>query len=367
MQVQFLDLIRSQKEARVQIDDAIKNVVDNGNFILGEQVEKFEKKLTNYCGVKHAIGVASGSDALFLALKALDIKEGDEVITTPFTFFATAGAISRCNAKPVFVDINKDYNINPEKIKESITKKTKAIIPVHLFGLPCDMNKIMKIAREYNLKVIEDAAQALGTEFEGKKVCSFGDAGCLSFFPTKNLGGAGDGGAVLTNNDELAEKIKILRVHGSKPKYFNKFIGINSRLDTLQAAILIAKFPFLEKWNKQRNEAAEFYNSSLKNTNGIFCPSNIKGRTYNIYTIRLKSKNQKDLLKEYLTKAGIGNGIYYPFPLHLQECYNYLGYKKGDFPESEKACQEILSIPLFPGITKEEQEYILNKIREVFK
>ncbi|MDD5650603.1 MAG: DegT/DnrJ/EryC1/StrS family aminotransferase [Candidatus Nanoarchaeia archaeon] len=366
MKIPFLDLNRSQKDIRKQIDEAIKNVIDEGNFILGSQVNKFEEELNRYFGVKHSISVASGSDALFLALKAIDIKEGDEVITTPFTFFATAGAISRCNAKPVFVDIDQDYNINTEKIKEVITKKTKAIIPVHLFGLPCNMNKIMKIAKDYNLKVIEDSAQAFGTKFEGKKISSFGDAGCLSFFPTKNLGGVGDGGAIITNDDELAEKIRILRVHGSKPKYYNKYIGINSRLDTLQAAILLVKFPYLEKWNKQRNEAAKIYNDLLKNVKEISCPVYLNGRTYNLYSIIIDEENRRNKLMEYLTKEGIGTGIYYPFPLHLQECYLGLGYKEGDFPETEKVCKSILSIPLFPGITKEEQEYIVSKIKEFF-
>lgn len=364
MQVPFLDLNRSSREARTEIDEAIKRVLDTGEFILGKQVGEFEKELAVYCRVKHAIGVASGSDALFLSLKALDIGQGDEVITTPFTFFATAGAISRTGAKPVFVDICEDYNINPEKIEQAITEKTKAIIPVHLYGLACKMDEIMEIARKHNIAVVEDAAQAFGTEYKGKKVCSIGDTGCVSFFPTKNLGGAGDGGAVLTNNDELAEKIRILRVHGSKPKYFHKIIGINSRLDALQAAVLRAKFPFLDKWNKQRNEAAEFYNSHLRNTEGISCPAHAEGRTYHIYTIRTKNRESRDALKEYLAKAGIGTGIYYPLPMHLQECYLKFGYKQGDFPETERASEEVLSIPLFPSITKEEQEYVCSKISE---
>ncbi|MBU4204845.1 DegT/DnrJ/EryC1/StrS family aminotransferase [Patescibacteria group bacterium] len=359
MKVEFIELKRQHQLIKKEINTAIQNVLDSGNFILGEEVKRFEEELAGYCGVKYAVGVASGSDALFLSLKALDVK--GEVITTPFSFFATAGAIFRAGARPVFVDIGEDYNINPDKIERAITKKTEAIIPVHLYGMPCNMQKIMEIAKKHNLKVIEDAAQALGTEFNGKKMGSFGDTGCLSFFPTKNLGCFGDGGAILTNNDGLAEKIRTLRVHGAKPKYFHKIIGINSRLDALQAAVLRVKLCFLEKWNKQRKEAAEFYNSSLRNLKNISCPVYVDGRTYNLYTIRTKNRDE---LKEYLTKNEIGSEIYYPLPLHLQECYSFLGYKKGDFPEAEKACQEVLSIPLFPGITKEEQEYVVSKIKE---
>ncbi|OQX71883.1 MAG: transcriptional regulator [Candidatus Cloacimonas sp. 4484_275] len=316
---------------------------------------------------KHAIGCASGTDALVLALKALEIGKDDEVITTPFTFFATAGSIHRVGAKPVFVDIKADtFNIDPEKIEAAITEKTKAIMPVHLFGQPAEMDKIMEIARKHGLKVIEDNAQGIGARFEGKVAGTIGDIGTLSFFPSKNLGAMGDGGMCLTNNDELAAKLRQLRVHGENPKYFHKWVGLNSRLDTLQAAVLLQKLPHLENWSEARRKNAEYYYEKMKNIPAIQLPViHKKAKTiYNQFTLIVENR---DGLLSYLKENEIGCAIYYPKPLHIQECFSYLNYKEGDLPVAERLAKKVISIPIFSELTTEQQDYVISKIEEFYK
>lgn len=362
MKVPMLDLDAQYEPIRQQVLNAMIEVFDSKKFISGPQVSELEDTIADYCQCKYAMGVSSGTDAILVSLMALDIGYGDEVITTPFTFFATAGCVHRVGAKPVFVDIDpRTYNLNPELIEERITEKTKAIIPVHLFGQTADMDPIMKIASKYNLFVIEDAAQAIGAEYKGKKAGSLGDVGCFSFFPSKNLGCCGDGGMVTTNSEELAEKIRILRAHGSKPKYYHKVVGGNFRLDTLQAAVILAKFPFLESWHKARQANADYYDEHLDNvvTTPYVAPEN--RMIYNQYTIRTP---ERDALKRKLDEAGIGNTIYYPVPLHLQECFAYLGYKEGDLPEAEKAAKEVISIPIYGELTMAQKEYIVETIKK---
>lgn len=337
--MQFIDLKAQYQTIKPEINKAIQKVLNSGQFILGQEVEKFEQEIAKYLGVEYAIGVASGTDALLLSLIALDIKKGDEVITTAFSFIATANTIARVGAKPIFVDINpKTFNIDASKIQEKITKKTKAIIPVHLYGQVADMDAIKK----FKVPIIEDACQAIGAEYKNKKAGTIGNLGCFSFYPTKNLGACGDGGLVTTNNKQYAEKIKILRAHGAQQKYYHQEIGLNSRLDELQAAILGVKLRHLDKWNNQRIKNAKKYNKLLSKF--VITPDYKKGHVYHQYTIRVK---KRDKLKAYLEKHNIPIAIYYPVPLHLQKCFKYLGYKKGDFPEAEKAAKEVLSLPIY--------------------
>ena len=363
MKVPFLDLKRQYSTIKKEIDEAVFSVLSNARFILGPEVKTFEEKVAAYCGAKFAIGVASGTDALLLSLRACGVKPGDEVITTTFSFFASAGVISRLGAVPVFVDIDGEtYNIDPEQIEKKISQKTKAIMPVHLFGQCADMDPLLEIAKEHNLKVVEDAAQAIGAEYKGKKAGTVGDFGCFSFFPSKNLGGVGDGGMVVTNDPEMAEMIRILRVHGSKPKYYHSTIGYNSRLDTIQAAILGVKLKYLDDWTKKRRKHAEIYNSAFKDLD-IITPKekSFSYHIYNQYTIAVKNRDE---LRKYLKEKEIGHDSYYPVPLHLQECYRFLGYNKGDLPVSEKKAMEVVSIPIYPELTEEEQGYVISTIRE---
>lgn len=366
MKIPLLDLKAQYQSIKVEIDAAIKKVIEMQNFILGEEVSGLEKEVAVYCGTKYGVGVASGTDALILAMKALDVGPGDEVMTTPFTFFATAESISTVGAKPVFVDIDpKTYNIDPNLIEKKITKKTKAIMPVHLYGQCADMDPIMEIARKHGLKVIEDDAQAIGATYKGRRSGSMGDIGALSFFPSKNLGGFGDGGMVTTNDEKLAERIKSLRVHGSSARYVHSEIGMNSRLDNLQAAVLRIKLKYLDKWLEARRETAEFYNEKLKAAPVItpYVPDyNI--HTYHQYTLRVKAGREK--LMKHLIDSGIETRTYYPIPLHLQDCYKGLGYKKGSIKESEKASEEAFSIPIFPEMTQAQKEYIIEKIRGIY-
>ena len=374
MQIPILDLTAQYKSIKTEVDAAVKRVIDSQHFILGPEVEAFESEVAAYCGTKYAVGVASGTDALILSLKALGIGPGDEVITPPFTFFATAEAVSIVGAKPVFVDIDPEtYCINPELIEDKITKNTKAIIPVHLFGQCADMDRIVEIAKINNLKVVEDTAQAMGATYKGKQAGSMGDAGCLSFFPSKNLGGFGDGGMIITNNKKIADKIKMLRVHGSTIRYMHSAVGTNSRLDALQAAILRVKLKHLNKWLDDRRKVADYYN---KNLGGISAPSALAPYTtlltpyvppYNIHTYHLyvlRVKPSPDKLSKILNDAGIEARTYYPVSLHLQECYKNLGYKKGDFKESESASPETLAIPIYPELDTEGLSFIIKKISE---
>ena len=371
MNVPFLDLKRQYESIEEEINDAIQTVLDSQQFILGEEVEEFERRMAEYCGVKHAVGVASGTDALLLSLKANGISSG--VITTPFTFFATAGAIHNAGATPVFADIEPDtYNIDAEEVKKLLDSKSnkmiRAIIPVHLFGQAADMDAIMETADEHSLIVIEDAAQAIGEEYYGKKVGSIG-IGCFSFFPSKNLGGYGDGGLITTNDDELADKIRTLRMHGAKPKYYHHVVGYNSRLDTIQAAILNVKLNHLKEWTDKRRANAMFYSKALGDITDdkLETPQTAKGRrhVFNQYTIGVKSGN-RDKLKGFLEQQGISTVIYYPLPLHLQPCFSFLGYRKGDFPSAEKASAEVLSLPIYPELEEEEREYVVEKMWEFF-
>lgn len=365
MKIPILDLTTQYKSIKKEIDEAVKRVIDSQHFILGPEVEALEKEVAAYCGTKYAIGVASGTDALILLLKALGIGPGDEVITTPFTFFATAESVSIVGAKPVFVDIDpKTYCINPELIEDKITKNTKAVIPVHLFGQCAEMDKILEVARINNLKVIEDTAQAMGAKYKKRQAGSMGEAGCLSFFPSKNLGGFGDGGMVITNEKTIADKIRMLRVHGSTVRYIHSAIGTNSRLDALQAAILRVKLKHLDEWLISRRALAQYYNENLKDAAGIttpYCPP-YNEHTYHLYTIRVKTGPEG--LSKFLNDKGVEARTYYPVPLHMQECYKFLGYKKGDFKESESAAYQTVSIPLYPELGGKELEFIIENIIE---
>lgn len=364
--VPLLDLKRQYASIKKEIDDAIAKVVTHAQFILGPEVKIFEENVASYCKTKFAIGVASGTDALLISLRACGVGPGDEVIIPTFSFFATAGVVHNLGAKPVFVDINPEtYNLDPDLIQEKITKKTKVIMPVHLFGQTCDMEPILDLAKKYNLKVVEDAAQALGAEYRNKKAGSLGDLGCFSFFPSKNLGGMGDGGMVVTNNPELFEKVKLLRTHGAKQKYYHDVVGYNSRLDTLQAAVLNVKLKYLDTWSKKRQENALVYN---KNLNGleITLPKaeSFNHHIYNQYTIAVKNRDE---LKDFLKQKGIGCEIYYPVPLHLQKCFAYLDYKNGSCPVAEKKALEVISIPVFPELTEKEQNFVTSAIKQFYQ
>jgi dTDP-4-amino-4,6-dideoxygalactose transaminase len=373
MAVPLVDLKAQYATIKDEVNKAIQDVLESQVFILGPKVKELEEKIANYCDVKYSIGVSSGSDALLLALMAIGVGRGDEVITTPFTFFATAGSVSLLNAKPVFVDIDPGtYNISPYLIEEKITSKTKAIIPVHLYGQCADMDPILEIADKHGLYVIEDAAQAIGARYKDRKAGSMGHIGCLSFFPTKNLGGYGDGGMILTSDPELVEKVSVLRVHGSKPKYYHSVIGCNSRLDAIQASVLLAKLNYLDDWNEARRRNADTYNSLFKEMELVTPFAELFNyHIYNQYVIKLKpgpsgasAPEKRDLVRESLKNAGIGTEIYYPVPLHLQKCYSDLGYKLGNLPASEEASANTLALPIYPELTNEQQEQVVKVIRD---
>lgn len=367
MQVPLLDLKAQYKRVGKEINRVVKEVLESGYYILGSNVKALEEKIAAYCGVKYAVGVASGTDALKLSLISAGVGKGDEVIVPPFTFIATVEVITQIGANPVFVDIEEEsFNIDAEKVEPAITEKTKAIVPVHLYGHPALMEKIISLARKYNLKVIEDAAQALGAKclFSQvfRKVGSLGDAGCLSFFPTKVLGGCGDAGMVLTNKEEIAEKIRILRVHGLENNYSCSLSGYNSRLDELQGAILKVKLRYLDEWIEVRRQKASFYNELFTSfSSPIKIPQEAfyARHSYSVYTIR---SPQRDRLKEYLAAKGIGTKIYYPLPLHLQEIYRKIGYKKGDFPVAEKVSREVISLPIYPELSEDKIEFVVKEI-----
>ena len=377
MNVPFFDLKPQSLSLKEEIQSAIDEVFETQQFILGAQVEAIEQAIAQYCQTTYAIGVASGSDALFLSLMALGIGPGDEVILPPFTFFATAGSVSRIEAIPVFVDIDpQTYNIDPLKIVEKITERTKAILPVHLFGQCADMDPILQIAKRRNLFIIEDAAQALGSEYKpssdskGRKAGQMGDLGCFSFYPTKNLGAFGDAGMVVANDSLLAEKVRLLRAHGSRPKYYHKWIGINSRLDTMQAAILLVKFKYLEKWTEARQRHARKYEKLFQDLPSLVGELRLpviqygNRHIFNQYVIRVPKRDQ---LRKFLAEEGIGTDIYYPLPLHLQECFSFLKHRRGDFPISEKAADETLALPIFPELTEDQQEMVVDRIRTFYR
>ena len=374
MQVPLLDLKAQYASIKEEIRAALDEVLESQLFILGPKVEELEKKIAAYSNVKHAVGVSSGSDALLISLMALGIGPGDEVITSPFTFFATAGVIARLRAVPVFVDIDPvTYNIDPEKIEAAVTPRTKAIIPIHLFGQCADMQPIMEIAAKHGLIVIEDAAQSLGAEYRGRRAGAIGHLGIFSFFPSKNLGGFGDGGMVVTNDEVLYERVKVLRVHGAKPKYYHKIVGGNFRLDAIQAAVLTVKMKYLDGWSQKRRDNAGSYDRQLAEARpiDIVLPKAVYRdggdrdyHIYNQYTIRTK---QRDGLQRFLKDQGVATEIYYPLPLHLQECFKDLGYKKGDFPVAEESAGAVLSLPIYPELSTAQKDYIVEKIREFYR
>jgi len=370
IKVPLLDIPLSYEAVLADVEKNINEVIRSGYFILGPVVEELERQIAAYCGAKYAVGVSSGTDALLISLMAAGIGEGDEVITTPFTFFATAGSISRLGAKPVFVDIEPTtFNINPKHIEKNITNKTRAIIPVHLYGQCADMDPILDLAKKNNLAIIEDAAQAIGSKYKGGRAGSLGDYGCFSFFPTKNLGGFGDGGMVTMASEELYEQVKTLRVHGSNNKYYHKVIGGNFRLDAIQAAVVLAKLKFLDQCTEKRRSNAQTYDRLFKEkgaTDSLTLPQEIIPRhVYNQYIVRVKEK--RDELRSFLGGKNIATEIYYPLPLHLQDCFASLGYKKGDFPESEKAADEIIALPIFPELTTDQLEYVAASISQFLK
>lgn len=361
--INFVDLKKQYLTIKNEIDRAVQRVLENTSFILGKEVSDFEKNFSNYCNTKYCIGVSSGTDALYLSIKALGIGPGDEVITTAYTFISTCLAISRLGARPVFVDCNElDFNIDIRKIESAITEKTKAIMPVHLYGQPADMDSIMEIAKRHKLYVIEDACQAHGAEYKGRKSGGLGHIGCFSFYPTKNLGGAGDGGAITTNIDQLAEKLRILRNCGQKEKYNSILKGDNCRLDSIQAAILNVKLKYLDTWNEQRIEKAKLYSKLLeKHVITPYEKDDVK-HVYHLYIIR--SDIREKLMKD-LNLNGISTKVYYPIPIHLQQAYQDLGYKQGDFPIAEKLSNEVLALAMFPELKKEEIEFIVKTIKEI--
>lgn len=361
----MVDLKKQYKDLKDEIFSMLEDILESSHYILGNKVKELEEKVREYHGSKESIGVASGTDALHLVLRAFGISEGDEVITTPFTFFATVEAILYTGAKPVFVDIQPDtFNINVSQIEDKITNRTKAILPVHMFGHPADMKEIMEIAKKYSLLVIEDCAQAFGASLYGIKTGSFGDAGCFSFYPSKNLGAYGDGGMIVINRSEIAEKIRMLRNHGSKGNYIHEFIGFNSRLDEIQAGILLVKFKKIDEFNKKRRQKALLYNQLLNDI--VVCPTEKDGiyHVYHQYTIK---SPKRDLIQQKLGEKGISSVVYYPIPLHLQKALNFLGYKLGDFPEAERSSKEVLSLPIYPEL--EDSDIILTSdvIRKCLK
>lgn len=361
--ISLVDLTAQYHSIKKEIDAAVLSTLESGHFILGPQVVKFEESIASYLGVQHAIGLASGTDALVIALRALNIGGGDEVIIPAYTFFATAGTVMSVGAKPVIVDVDpQSYQIDVSKIEAVITPKTKAIIPVHLYGHPAEMNPILEIAHKHGLKVIEDNAQGFGAEYLGKKTGSLGDIGCLSFFPTKNLGAYGDGGAVVTNDPALAEQMRMLRAHGWKKKYYSEMVGYNSRLDALQAAILQAKLPHLDGWNEKRRELSKRYDEHLAPL-GIVTPVERERakHVYHLYVIRM---SKRDALQAFLKDKGIASEVYYPLPPHLSVPCKKFGYKEGDFPHAEKAAKETLALPLYPEMTLTQQDEVIAAVRE---
>lgn len=360
----MVDLKAQYHAIEDEIDAKIKEIIHSSHFIIGNNVTELEKEIAAYYDTRHAVGVASGTDALHLAILGCGIGNGDEVITTPFTFIATAEAITYTGARPVFVDIDeKTFNIDVKKINKTVTKKTKAILPVHLFGLSADMEKIKWIASEYKLKIIEDCAQSFGAEYKGKKTGALGNAGCFSFFPSKNLGCYGDGGMVITNDDSMAEKIRILRNHGQKIRYYHSVIGYNSRLDEIQAGILRVKLKRIDEYNKKRRENARLYTEKLKGAD-IITPPEPDGYYHVFHQYSIRTSKRDSILKG-LTDAGIASAIYYPVPLHLQESYKDLGYKKGDFPVSEAVASDIISLPMYPELTAGQIDEVCKTIKEL--
>ena len=365
MKIKPLDLTTEYLTLKNEIDLAIQRVLTSGMYIMGEEVDHFERKMAEYLQAKHVIGVANGTDALLIAYLALDLKSGDEVITTPFTFIATIEPLSLLGVKPVFVDIEPDtYLIDPKKIEAAITPRTKAIVPVHLYGLCADMDAILEIAKKHNLRVVEDSAQAIGATINGKKAGTFGDISTFSFYPSKNLSAYGDGGMIVTNDDALAAKMKAIRVHGASKKYYHDVLGINSRLDALQAAILRVKLKYLDQWNEKRRKLAGIYAGLLpkQHLQLPVTPDNYV-HTYHQFTIQGKNR---DGLSAYLADKGISSGIHYPIPLHLQKSLSSLGYQSGAFPVSELSAKHVLSLPMYPQLDEQMVEEICKHVANFY-
>ena len=371
MKVPLLDLTEQNNSLRPEIEAALGRVLDTNAFILGGEVKELEKELAEYCGTKYAIGCASGSDALLLALMAVGVEAGDEVITTPYSFFATVSAVTRLGAKPVFVDIEPDtYNLDVSQVRGVISERSKAIQPVHLYGQCADMKALNMVAGALGVPVVEDAAQAIGAEEDGVRAGAMSDIGCFSFYPSKNLGGMGDGGFMSTNDEKLAHKLMALRVHGSEERYYHKWVGLNSRLDGFQGAVLRVKLPHLDTWSAKRKENADRYrqlftDAGLTEEVGLpFERANCR-HIYNQFVVRIRGR--RDELKQFLADNGVGTDIYYPVPLHRQECFKDLGYREGEFPNAERAARESLALPIYPELREEEQVYVVEKIGEFFK
>jgi dTDP-4-amino-4,6-dideoxygalactose transaminase len=369
MNVPLLDLRAQFQTIRGEVMAAVERVLESQHFILGPEVESFEKDAAEYCRVKHAIGCGSGSDALLLALTALGVGPGDEVVTASFSFFATAGSIARLGARPVFVDISPDdFNIDPDLIERAITPRAKAILPVHLFGQCAEMDAIREVAERHNLPVVEDAAQAIGAGYHKQRAGAMSDVGCFSFFPSKNLGGVGEGGLMTTDDDILADKLRLLRVHGMRPKYYHQVVGVNSRLDALQAAVLGVKLKYLDQWSDARRRNAENYDKLFAEAGveEVTTPAVRPNRRhiFNQYTIRC---SRRDELMDFLKRRGVGTEIYYPAPLHLQECFSYLGYKPGDLPVTERTSRECLSLPIYSELTEEMRQYVVENIAGFYR
>ncbi|MFH0797066.1 MAG: DegT/DnrJ/EryC1/StrS family aminotransferase [Candidatus Omnitrophota bacterium] len=366
MQVLILNLKRHYLAAKAEIDAGLAEILESQRFIRGPQVKTLEDEVARYTGSEFAIGVASGTDALLLSLEALDLKPGDEVITTAFTFVATAETILHTGAVPVFIDIDPaSFNLNPDKIKTALTRNTKGILPVHLFGLSADMSPILEIAQENGLWVLEDCAQAFGSAYQGKKVGGFGKSSAFSFFPSKNLGGFGDGGMVTTSDPQLAETVRTLSEHGGKNKYNVTMLGHNSRLDTLQAAILLAKLKYVDTWNENRRRIANIYQKELTGIPDLLLPAEPSGyyHTFNQFTIRTQKRDQ---MQKFLQDNGIGTAIYYPYPLHQQELFRRTSRVSNTLTETERAAKEVISLPIDPLLTGEEQDYVITKIKEFY-
>jgi dTDP-4-amino-4,6-dideoxygalactose transaminase len=367
MNVPLLDLQAQYVSLRDDLQRAVERVMSSQRFVLGDEVRGLENSIADYCETKHAIGCASGSDALLLALMALDVKAGDEVITTPFSFFATAACITRLGARPVFVDIDpRTYNLDVSQVADAVTSRTKAIMPVHLYGQCAAMDPLLDVSKRRGVPIVEDAAQAIGAADNGRPAGSMGLIGCFSFYPTKNLGGAGDGGMLTTNDDDVAARLRRLRAHGGANEYEHDEVGINSRLDELQAAVLRIKFPSLDRWSNERAQKAAVYTKLLNEAELSFslAPPHVRedGRhIFHQYVIRVPGN--RNALIEHLKSRGVGTKVYYPIPLHLQACFNYLGYKEGQFPESESAAKETLALPVYPELSEEQQVYVVDSIK----
>jgi dTDP-4-amino-4,6-dideoxygalactose transaminase len=374
MKVPLLDLRPQHDPIQEEIIEALGAVVASQRFVLGEEVSRLEEGVASYCDAKFGVGVSSGTDALLVALMALGIGPGDEVITSTYSFFSTAGGIARLGAKPVFVDIDPvTYNIQPEGILDAVTQKTKAVIPVHLFGQCADMDPILRAAGQKQLSVIEDAAQAIGACYkDGRRAGAMGDLACLSFYPTKNLAALGDAGMVLTGNPELEDRVRVLRVHGGERKYHHRVIGGNFRLDALQAAALNVKLRYLDRWTAMRRRSAACYASlfeaaRLGDEVEMLLPLSIYGPDHHVYNQYIVQVARRDRLREYLETRGIGSEVYYPVPLHLQKCFDYLGYRPGDFPVAERAAKETLALPIYPGLTEPQQTAVVEAIKDFYK